>query len=185
MPHTQLAVQHVTCTYKAFRRPMGFRLYLRERPCVWTRTATIGLFQEQCSVRTGIPMQLQGSFYSMLHTYQRCRTSNPGSSKERGTWDNVAPIYAKSLSIRELVEQICNLAGVKFEDLVKIGVERLGKDQSYLLDSSAIRQMRLVPTGGLEGGLGRHGVGNANLRTLKTMPRLPLKRTTSNWWMRI
>ena len=44
-----------------------------------------------------------------------------------------------SISIKKLVEKIFNLTSGDFENLVKISNERLGKDQSYLLDSSALR----------------------------------------------
>ena len=126
------------------------------------------------SVRTGIPMQLHGGGHSIrcfIHikdvvqaTLDLAKNAEPGTTWHLST--------QKSLSIRELVEQICNLAGVKFEDLVKIGVERLGKDQSYLLDSSAIRQMHgWSPRVNLEGGLQETLEWvDANLRTLKTMP---------------
>ena len=43
------------------------------------------------------------------------------------------------VSIRGLVEQICELTGVAFTDLVEVTEERLGKDQAYLLDSEKIR----------------------------------------------
>lgn len=45
-----------------------------------------------------------------------------------------------TISIRELVEQICQLGNVPFESLVEVTGDRLGKDQAYLLDSSAIRE---------------------------------------------
>ena len=38
-----------------------------------------------------------------------------------------------------MVKKIFNLTSGDFENLVKISNERLGKDQSYLLDSSALR----------------------------------------------
>jgi len=44
-----------------------------------------------------------------------------------------------SITIRRLVELICDLMGVQFEDHVDIAEERLGKDSAYLLDSSKVR----------------------------------------------
>lgn len=43
------------------------------------------------------------------------------------------------VSIRELVEHICALMGKKFEEVVEIAEDRLGKDEAYLLDSQKIR----------------------------------------------
>lgn len=43
------------------------------------------------------------------------------------------------ISIRSLVELICDTMNVKFENIVEVGQERLGKDAAYLLDSSKLR----------------------------------------------
>ncbi len=43
------------------------------------------------------------------------------------------------VSIRELVERICNKLNVRFEDHVEVVGERLGKDAAYQLDSSKLR----------------------------------------------
>lgn len=43
------------------------------------------------------------------------------------------------VSIRQLVEMICDRLGVKFDDAVEIVGERLGKDAAYRLDSSKLR----------------------------------------------
>lgn len=45
-----------------------------------------------------------------------------------------------TVSIRSLVEKICDLTGVGYKDLVVETEERLGKDQSYLLESGKIRK---------------------------------------------
>jgi dTDP-glucose 4,6-dehydratase len=45
----------------------------------------------------------------------------------------------ESITIRSLVELICDLMGVRFEDYVDVAEERLGKDSAYLLDSSKVR----------------------------------------------
>ena len=44
------------------------------------------------------------------------------------------------ISIRDLVEKICQKLGRSFEDHVEVVGERLGKDSAYHLDSSKIRQ---------------------------------------------
>ena len=44
-----------------------------------------------------------------------------------------------SITIRNLVEMICDLMGVEFEANVEMVGERLGKDSAYLLDSSKVR----------------------------------------------
>jgi dTDP-glucose 4,6-dehydratase len=44
-----------------------------------------------------------------------------------------------SITIRKLVEMICNLMGVEFEKHVEVVGERLGKDSAYLLNSSKVR----------------------------------------------
>ncbi|MBO8240510.1 NAD-dependent epimerase/dehydratase family protein [Prochlorococcus marinus XMU1412] len=46
----------------------------------------------------------------------------------------------EEISIRNLVEKICELCDVNFSKIVDISEERLGKDQSYLLNSNAIRE---------------------------------------------
>ncbi len=42
---------------------------------------------------------------------------------------------ARQVSIRQLVEMIANMLGIRFEDLVENASERPGKDAAYLLDS--------------------------------------------------
>ena len=44
------------------------------------------------------------------------------------------------ISIRQLVEMICRMMNVGFEDVVEIVDERPGKDAAYLLDSAKLRQ---------------------------------------------
>jgi dTDP-glucose 4,6-dehydratase len=77
------------------------------------------------------------------------------------------------VSIRDLVQKICALTGVAFEDLAQVAEERLGKDQAYLLDSSKIRstlgwQDRIGLDQGLQETLGWI---DSNLDTLKTLPQ--------------
>lgn len=46
----------------------------------------------------------------------------------------------EAISIRNLVEKICNMIDVEFDKIVNINEERLGKDLNYLLDSSSLRR---------------------------------------------
>lgn len=58
------------------------------------------------------------------------------------------------VSVRELVERACRLTGVDFVDLAVDGPERPGKDDTYMLDSSLLRQtLGWRPTVGLEQGM--------------------------------
>ena len=43
------------------------------------------------------------------------------------------------ISIKDLVIKICNQNNVSYKSIVKVSNERLGKDKSYLLDSSSLR----------------------------------------------
>ena len=56
---------------------------------------------------------------------------DPGESYHISTNDTI--------SIRGLVEKICELTNTNFTDLVEVSDDRLGKDQAYLLDSSKLR----------------------------------------------
>lgn len=46
----------------------------------------------------------------------------------------------ETVTIRELVERVCELTGVEFTDLADVVGDRIGKDSAYLLDSSRIRE---------------------------------------------
>ena len=97
-------------------------------------------------------------------TLQLAIEGEPGSTWHLST--------QKCCSIKELVEQICELAGASFSELVHTSDERLGKDQSYLLESSAMRQVhgwsdQISLQQGLQETL---AWVNANLATLKTLP---------------
>ena len=69
-------------------------------------------------------------------TLQLAKEGEPGTTWHLST--------KESCSIKNLVELICDLSGASFKQLVRSSKERLGKDQSYLLDSSAMRQAWLV-----------------------------------------
>jgi dTDP-glucose 4,6-dehydratase len=78
----------------------------------------------------------------------------------------------RTVSIRELVELIAQLMDVSFDDYTKIVDERLGKDSSYMLDSSkAKKELGWDPAIGLEEGIQEtiDWVTN-NLHELKKQP---------------
>ena len=144
-PSTPYAVSRAACDLHlhSFHKAYGF-------PVVFTRAANVyGPGQQlyriipraMLSARTGKPMQLHGGGYSercfihirdaMQATLRLALEADPGSTWHLSTRDPI--------SIRALVERICGRCDVAFSDVVEESGERLGKDQSYLLDSSSIR----------------------------------------------
>jgi dTDP-glucose 4,6-dehydratase len=93
-------------------------------------------------IKTGRKLQLHGggrSVRSFIHgrdvadaTLRVARGGPAGQSYHLST-----DLY---LSIRELVEKICQKLGARFEDAVEIVGDRPGKDAAYLLDSTKARQ---------------------------------------------
>ena len=177
-PSTPYAVSRAACDLhlRSFHEAYGF-------PVVFTRAANVYGPGQQLyriiprtllSARTGKPMQLHGGGHSVrafihIHdvvraTLQLANNGEPGSTWHLSTQE--------SCSIRALVEQICSLCSADFDALVENSEERLGKDQSYLLDSAAIRQVhgwsdRITLEQGLHETL---EWVNANLATLKKLP---------------
>ena len=177
-PSTPYAVSRAACDLhlQSFHEAYGF-------PVVFTRAANVYGPGQQLyriiprsllSALTGKPMNLHGGGHSVrafIHiqdvvraTLQLAKEGEPGSTWHLSTQE--------SCSIRALVRQICSLCGADFRALVRQSDERLGKDQSYLLDSRAMRQVhgwseRFTLEQGLQETL---GWVNANLETLKTMP---------------
>jgi len=93
-------------------------------------------------IKTGKKLQLHGggrSVRSFIHgrdvSDATLRIARDGTSGE--TYHLSTDLY---LSIRELVEKICQRLGAKFEDSVEIVGDRPGKDAAYLLDSTKARQ---------------------------------------------
>jgi dTDP-glucose 4,6-dehydratase len=93
------------------------------------------------SARLGTQLQLDGggkSTRSFIHirdvadaTYLIARQGVLGKTYHISTNEIV--------SIREIVERACILTGVSFDELVVHGPERPGKDDTYMLDSSRLR----------------------------------------------
>jgi len=146
-PSTPYAVSRAACDLHlhSFHKAYGF-------PVVFTRAANVyGPGQQlyriipraMLSARTGKPMQLHGGGYSercfihirdaMQATLRLALEADPGSTWHLST--------REPISIRALVERICDRCGVPFTSVVEESGERLGKDQSYLLDSTFIREV--------------------------------------------
>ena len=177
-PSTPYAVSRAACDLHlhSFFQAYGF-------PVVFTRAANVYGPGQQLyriiprtllSTRTSQPMELHGGGHSVrafIHIKDVVRATlllaldgEPGSTWHLST--------EESLSIRELVEQICTLAGANFNDVVQSSDERLGKDQSYLLDSKTMRQIhgwsdQISLKQGLQETL---DWVDANMNTLKTLP---------------
>lgn len=92
-------------------------------------------------IKTGRQLQLHGggrSVRSFIHardvaegTLRVARQAPAGETYHFST-----DLY---ISIRELVERICQRMNVKFEDVVEVVGDRPGKDAAYLLDSTKAR----------------------------------------------
>lgn len=145
-PTTPYAVSRASCDLhlKSFFKAYDF-------PVIFTRAANVYGPGQQLyriiprtilSARSGEKLMLHGSgssVRSFIHindvvnaTLKLALEGKPGSSWHIST--------KNSLSIKDLVQQICNICNVAFEDIVESTEERLGKDQNYLLDSSSIRE---------------------------------------------
>ncbi|WP_398331277.1 NAD-dependent epimerase/dehydratase family protein [Vulcanococcus sp.] len=177
-PSTPYAVSRAACDLHllSFQKSYDF-------PVVFTRAANVyGPGQQlyriipraMLSARTGKPMQLHGGGHSersFIHiqdvvraTLQLALEAKPGSTWHLST--------REAISIRTLVERICEQCGIKFDSVVEDSGERLGKDQSYLLDSTAMRENfgwsdKVNLTDGLADTL---SWVDTNLEQLKTLP---------------
>ena len=76
------------------------------------------------------------------------------------------------ISIKDLVRKICKLIKVQYKDIVEETEDRLGKDQSYLLDSDKLRnKLKWSEEKDLDYGLNETLIWiDQNLHTLKSMP---------------
>ena len=144
-PSTPYAVSRAACDLHLMS---FFKAY--QFPVVFTRAANVyGPGQQLYRIiprtmlyaRLGKKMNLHGggsSIRSFIHmddvsmaTLKIATEGNPGESYHISTNDTV--------SIRGLVEKICDLTKTSFSDLVNVSDDRLGKDQAYLLDSNKLR----------------------------------------------
>lgn len=144
-PSTPYAVSRAAAdmSLRAFHTAYGF-------PVVYTRAANVyGAGQQLYRIvprtilnaRLGRKLQLHGggtSERSFIHvmdvadaTYRIARDGRNGEAYHIST--------LRMVSIRGLVEMICAHLGVRFNDVVEVVGERLGKDAAYRLDSSKLR----------------------------------------------
>jgi dTDP-glucose 4,6-dehydratase len=119
-------------------------------PVVFTRAANVyGPGQQLYRIiprtmlyaRLGKKMKLHGggqSIRSFIHmddvssaTFKIATDGVPGESYHISTNDTI--------TIRGLVEKICDLTNTNFSHLVEVSEDRLGKDQAYLLDSNKLK----------------------------------------------
>jgi len=144
-PSTPYAVSRAACDLHLMS---FFKAY--QFPVVFTRAANVyGPGQQLYRIiprtmlyaRLGKKMNLHGgglSLRSFIHmndvssaTLKIATKGIPGESYHISTNDKI--------SIRGLVEKICDLTSTSFSDLVNVSDDRLGKDQAYLLDSNKLR----------------------------------------------
>jgi len=177
-PSTPYAVSRAACDLHLMS---FFKAY--KFPVVFTRAANVyGPGQQLYRIiprtmlfaKLGQKLPLHGgghSIRSFIHiedvadaTFRIATDGVPGETYHISTKD--------SMSIRNVVEDICRMIGVKFSDAVDVAEERLGKDQAYLLDSTYLRETlgwsdKISIQAGLEDTL---EWVTRNLDTLKQLP---------------
>jgi len=121
-------------------------------PAIITRTANIyGPGQQPYRIiphaidcfRAGRKLQLHGggrSIRSFIHISDACEATYL-AAKEGKLGETYHISGRHSISIHGLIQMICELMGVKMSECVEEVPDRLGKDYSYLLDSSKIRAL--------------------------------------------
>ena len=177
-PTTPYAASRATCD---LHLRTFFKRY--EFPVVFTRAANVyGPGQQlyriiprtMLFIRLGKILQLHGggrSTRAFIHIQDVAdatwRIAHKGTSGE--TYHISTGQY---VSVRELIEKICQYMNVRFEDTVEMAPERPGKDDAYLLDSGKMRsQLQWDAHISLEEGL-RETLNwvDANLDNLKSQP---------------
>jgi len=144
-PSTPYAVSRAACDLHllSFFRAYNF-------PVVFTRAANVyGEGQQLYRIiprtliyaRLGEKLQLHGGGYSVrsfIHI-EDVADATLKISLNGSNGDTYHISTNETVSIRELVKKICNITDIKFSDLVEETEDRLGKDQSYLLNSRKLR----------------------------------------------
>lgn len=145
-PTTPYAISKAACDMNllAFARTLGF-------PAVLTRAANVcGPGQQLYRIlprtiwaaHTGEKLTLEGGGLSeraFIHiedvcaaTLEAARQGQPGEIYHLST--------SQTLTIRELVEMVCQKLGKPFHEVVDLGPARLGQDMAYRLDSAKARR---------------------------------------------
>jgi len=93
------------------------------------------------SILSGKKLPLHGGGHSVRSFIDMDDVSNATNKiLQNGKIGDIYHISTKkNVSIRELVNMICNQMDVKFNDVVDIAEDRKGKDGAYLLDSTKLR----------------------------------------------
>ena len=145
-PSTPYAVSRAACDLHlmSFFNAYGF-------PVVFTRAANVyGPGQQLYRIipkallcaRTGQKLSLHGgghSVRSFIHIQDVARATRQ-LALEAPAGESYHISTRETVSIRELVEQLCALTDVDFSKVAEVSADRLGKDQAYLLESKKIRE---------------------------------------------
>ena len=144
-PSTPYAVSRAACDLHLLS---FFRAY--DFPVVFTRAANVyGAGQQLYRIiprtlifaRLGKKLQLHGgghSVRSFIHIDDVANaTLKIATNGCNGDTYHIST--NETVSIRELVKKICEITNIQFNDLVEETDDRLGKDQSYLLNSGKLR----------------------------------------------
>jgi len=177
-PSTPYAVSRASCDLhlNSFYKAYNF-------PVVFTRAANVyGPGQQLYRIiprtiflaLTKGSLQLHGGGYSVRSFIHMADVANATLKVAlKGKIGETYHISKKStISIRDLVSKICKMLEVNFNDLVEETEDRLGKDQSYLLESSKLREeLGWIDTIQLDEGL-RETLSwvKGNLSALKELP---------------
>lgn len=177
-PSTPYAVSRAACDMSLMSFFRAYRF-----PVVFTRAANVyGPGQQLYRIiprailfiRLGRKLPLHGggaSVRSFIHirdvadgTWRVARDGRPGEIYHLST--------PRLISIRVLVERICQRMGVAFPDHVDVVGERLGKDAAYILDSTKAREtLGWRDTVDLEAGIDETIAWvDRNIDDLKNMP---------------
>ena len=132
-PSTPYAVSRAACDLHlhSFHQAYGFRGFHPCCQCVWTGTAALSHHSSHpLSARTSEPMELQGGGHSVrafIHIKDVVRATLQLLLKEHRVY--MAPFHLERCSIKDLVEQLCTLAGANFSEIVRSSEERLGRPE--------------------------------------------------------
>jgi dTDP-glucose 4,6-dehydratase len=178
-PSTPYAASRAACDLHlwTFLKNYGF-------PVVFTRAANVFGSGQQLyrivpktimCIKTKTKLSLHGgghSVRSFIHIKDVCDATL--KALVSGTPGDIFHLSTtEQISIRSLVEKICNRLGIPFSDCVDVVDDRPGKDAAYLLDSTKAKEsLGWTPKTTLDEGIDEtiHWVEN-NLDRLREMPQ--------------